>query len=89
MLEVQTWIKHASIDIEEFQSKNKFPSGYDSFATESGENLSPESVMAYITLQKAQGHNMIPLNAECGNPCRERGCAGFDYKKCGCPGHEE
>jgi hypothetical protein len=36
----------------------------------------------------AKGHEVIPLGSECGNPCKNPGCAGFDYSGGGCPGYE-
>lgn len=28
-----------------------------------------------------------PLPCECGNPCEQKGCKGFDYSGGGCPGY--
>jgi hypothetical protein len=84
-------VSNASLNIAEFQKKNKYPEGYDVFKTGNNIDLSPESVLAYITIHKAKGHNVIPFMSECGNPCEHavNGCTGFDYKKDGCPGRFE
>jgi hypothetical protein len=40
-------------------------------------------------LEKAKGRHVIPMSAECGNPCKNaaKGCTGFDYgERGGCPG---
>jgi hypothetical protein len=38
----------------------------------------------------AKGHEVIPMNTKCGNPCQNSPqCAGFDYSaNGGCPGYE-
>lgn len=91
MFQFKTKVCNPSLDIAEFQRKNKYPKGYDVFKTGNDIDLSPESVLAYITLQKAQGHKLIPFMAECGSPCEhaKNGCTGFDYLKNGCPGRYE
>ncbi len=39
--------------------------------------------------QLSMGREKIPMSKSCGNPCKNAGCAGFDYgKEGGCPGYE-
>lgn len=47
-----------------------------------------EAVMALID-ELAKGHEVIPMNPKCGNPCQNSPlCKGFDHgKDGGCPGY--
>ncbi len=78
---------HIHMSIEGFLEGNKYPDGYDVFQDADGTPLAPEAVLAYLTTEKAKGHKVIPCSAECGNPCEQKGCKGFDYAGGGCPGY--
>jgi hypothetical protein len=49
----------------------------------------PAEARTFLALEKAKGRHVVPMSAECGNPCRhaDNGCTGFDYgERGGCPG---
>ena len=79
------------MNVEGFMRNNQYPTGYDVFQKDDGTPLTPAEAMAYLTLEKAKGHKVIPMSAECGNPCQHavRGCTGFDYSGGGCAGREQ
>lgn len=54
-----------------------------------GRSLSkPEAINALMD-ELAKGHEVIPMNGKCGNPCKQScACVGFDYAGGGCPGYE-
>lgn len=76
------------INIDGFMRNNKFPRGYDIFQNDDGQELAPADALAFLQIEKAKGHKVIPCSSECGNPCKhsENGCTGFDYSGGGCPG---
>lgn len=78
---------HIHMSIGGFMERNKYPDGYDVFQEADGTPLAPEAALAYLTTEKAKGHKVIPCSAECGNPCGQSGCKGFDYSGSGCPGY--
>lgn len=76
-----------SMNVAGFMRNNRFPRDYDIFQKDDGTPLSPDEAMAFLTLEKAKGHVVIPMSAKCGNPCTHKTCAGFDYAGRGCPGY--
>ena len=70
-----------------FLKNAKFPSHYRQMFKEGGRTLSPEEARDFLMDELAKGHEKIPCEARCGNPCQETGCEGFDYgEHGGCPG---
>lgn len=76
------------MNVEGFLKQNAFPDGYDIFQQDDGTPLSPAEALAFLEIENAMGHKVIPCSAECGNPCKhsDNGCTGFDYGGGGCPG---
>jgi hypothetical protein len=76
------------MNVDDFLRSNKFPRGYDIFQKDDGTPLSPEAALCFLQMEKAKGRVVIPVSAECGNPCKHaiNGCTGFDYSGRGCPG---
>ena len=77
------------MDIDGFVRNNRFPRDYRNlFRDDTGRTLSPEEARAQLAIEKAKGREVIPMSAECGNPCQHasNGCTGFDYAGKGCPG---
>jgi hypothetical protein len=76
------------MNIEGFMRNSKYPNDYTFFEHDDGTPMSPEDALAFLALEKAKGHKVIPCSAECGNPCKhaDNGCAGFDFDGKGCPG---
>jgi len=76
------------MNVEGFMRNNKYPRGYDVFQHDSGEPLTAHEALQFLTLEKAKGRKVIPMSAQCGNPCKhaENGCSGFDYSGSGCAG---
>jgi hypothetical protein len=59
------------------------------YTDDAGRPLSkPEAIDALMD-ELAQGHELMPMNPKCGNPCENSPlCKGFDYGKGGgCPGY--
>jgi hypothetical protein len=55
---------------------------------EAARSMSPQEAREYLFDQLAQGREVLPISAGCGNPCARNGCAGFNYgEQGGCPGH--
>lgn len=46
------------------------------------------NIEGFLRTERAKGHKVIPCSGECGNPCKQPGCKGFDYTGGGCPGYE-
>lgn len=78
---------HLCLNIQGFMRQNKFPEGYDIFQRDDGTPMSPGAAFTYLNAEEAKGHKVIPCSSECGNPCEQKGCKGFDYSGGGCPGH--
>lgn len=77
------------MDIDGFVRNNRFPRDYRNlFRDDNGRTLSPEEARAQFAIEKAKGRKVIPMSAECSNPCKHAaaGCTGFDYAGRGCPG---
>lgn len=54
-----------------------------------GRPLNKDEAIDALMDELAKGHEVIPMNEGCGNPCRNScSCPGFDYKDGGCPGYE-
>jgi hypothetical protein len=77
-----------SMSIDGFVRNTRYPKGYKGLFVEDGKTLSAPEARAFLALEKAKGHVVIPCSSECGNPCQhaDNGCAGFDYAGRGCPG---
>lgn len=55
-----------------------------------GQPLTNIEALTGLTCELAAGNEMLPMSAECGNPCDHaaEGCTGFNYGKGGgCPGY--
>jgi len=78
---------HLCLNIQGFMQQNRFPDGYDIFQQEDGTPMSPGAAFTYLNAEEAKGHKVIPCSAECGNPCEQKGCKGFDFAGGGCPGY--
>ena len=78
---------HMCMNIKGFMRDNKFPDGYDVFEHDDGTPMSPGAAFTYLNAEEAKGHKVIPCSAECGNPCEQKRCKGFDYSGGGCPGY--
>ncbi len=77
------------LNIDGFVRNTRYPRDYDVFQKADGTLLSPAEARAFLLLEKARGRHVIPMSAECGNPCKHAGsgCTGFDYgERGGCPG---
>lgn len=84
-----TWRRfHICMSIEGFLSNNRYPKDFNIFQHDNGTEMSPDEALAYLVTEKAKGHTVIPCSAECGNPCKQAGCKGFDFTGDGCPGYE-
>lgn len=76
-----------SLWVRGFLKTAQFPRDYTRMFTDEGRTLSPEEARDHLMDELAAGHEKIPCDARCGNPCQEPGCAGFDYgENGGCPG---
>lgn len=77
------------MNVEGFMRNNRFPRGYDIFQQDDGTPLTPAEALTFLQCEKAKGHKVIPVSAECRKPCAhaDKGCAGFDYSGSGCPGY--
>ena len=53
-----------------------------------GRLLSRDAAIDACLDEIAKGHKVIPMSKCCGNPCKNSGCAGFDYSGGGCPGYK-
>jgi len=85
-----TWTRRSMcMNVEGFLRNNRFPRDYDIFQEDDGREMSPAEALTYLQLEKAKGHKVIPVSAECRNPCThaDKGCEGFDYGGSGCPGY--
>jgi hypothetical protein len=87
----EVWTRRSiCMNVEGFMRNERYPQGYTIFQHTDGTPMPPEEALAFLTLEKAKGHKVIPCSGECGNPCRnaERGCKGFDHSGGGCPGYQ-
>lgn len=56
---------------------------------DAGRPLNKEEAISAMMDELEKGHKVIPMNAQCGNPCKQScACPGFDYTGGGCPGYE-
>lgn len=76
------------LNIEGFMRHEKYPDAYTCFQHDDGRPMEPHEALEALALEKAKGHRVIPFSADCGNPCSQPGCKGFDYAGKGCPGHD-
>lgn len=77
------------MNIDGFVRNNRYPRDYNIFQHDDGTPLTPAEARTFLALEKAKGRHVIPVSAECGNPCKhaDKGCTGFDYgEHGGCPG---
>jgi|JI10StandDraft_1071094.scaffolds.fasta_scaffold900840_2 hypothetical protein len=80
-----------SMNIAEFMRCSSYPKDYEVFQADDGRPLPAEEAASFLVIEKARGRFLLPLSAECGNPCKHAsaGCTGFDYgEQGGCPGRE-
>lgn len=72
--------------INHLQTTNPKNSGFQDL---DGRPMSRTEALDAFMDELVQGHEVIPMNQKCDNPCKNStGCAGFDYGKGGgCPGH--
>ena len=80
-----------SLNIDDFMRSGNYPRDYNIFQTEAGTPMPPEEALCFLVIEKARGRFLLPVSAECGNPCKHAnaGCTGFDYgADGGCPGRE-
>lgn len=85
-----TWTRRSMcMNVEGFMQSNRFPRGYDIFQHDDGKPMPPDEALAFLVAEKARGHKVIPVSAQCRNPCTHanKGCDGFDYAGGGCPGY--
>ena len=77
------------LNVEGFLNNLRYPHGYDVFKQDDGSPLSPPEALAFLKIENAKGHAVIPMSSDCANPCKhaDKGCTGFDYSKTGCPGY--
>lgn len=82
--------KYMSLNVEGFLRNTKYPRDFIGvFNEDNGDSMSPETAHKMLMAEIRKGHHVIPCSPECGNPCKHKGCAGFDYgEKGGCPGYE-
>ena len=79
-----------SLNVRYYLNNAKFPIDYENFLRDDkGQSLKPAQARNRLYDALKQGHEVIPYNPNCGNPCKNqsRGCAGFDYTGGGCPGY--
>ena len=63
--------------------------GEDTFLQQDdGTPLLRNEALQFLNLELAKGHNVIPVNDGCDNPCTRKGCAGFNFSEGGCPGYD-
>lgn len=82
--------RHAiALHIVGFMERARYPADYEGVFQQDDEPMSPADALAFLTIEKAKGHKLVPMSAECGNPCPHaaQDCKGFDYAGSGCPGH--
>lgn len=54
---------------------------------DAGRPLSKEQAIDALMDELTKGRETIPMGPKCGNPCKQAGCAGFDYgEHGGCAG---
>lgn len=78
------------IDLRAYYRQRAFPSGFENLLMGSdGTALSAVEAVAYLVIERARGHAVIPVSASCGKPCEHahQGCKGFDHTGGGCPGY--
>lgn len=83
-------IKSLCIDTQAYYQRRAFPGGFANLLRGGdGTALSPAEAATFFVVEKARGHAVIPVSAQCGKPCEhaDRGCKGFDYSGNGCPGY--
>lgn len=53
-----------------------------------GKPLSRDEAINELMDELSKGHEVIPMNSNCGNPCAYASCPGFNYgENGGCGGH--
>lgn len=59
------------------------------YESDDGKPLTRLQAIDFLVDELAKGHECIPANSSCGNPCKNSStCKGFDYSKDGgCPGY--
>jgi hypothetical protein len=57
------------------------------FKHDDGRTMTADEADNALMDELVKGHEVIPMNTECGNPCRYASCSGFDFSGGGCPGH--
>ena len=84
-----TRTRHSSINVRGFLRNARYPRGYVGvFEGSDGSSISPVIAREFLFDDLAKGHRVIPTSLECGNPCKQQGCDGFDFGGGGCPGYE-
>lgn len=80
------------LSVRGFLRNCKFPKDYRGvFKHDDGRSMEPEEARQTLLDELAKGHEVIPMDAGCGNPCSRKGCKGFDFaaRMGGCPGCDE
>lgn len=74
------------LDVDLFLRTHTFPDGFDIFEFQDGRPMTPSRALAFLTMEKARGHRVIPLDPICDTPCGRaaQGCKGFDRSGGGC-----
>ncbi|WP_211243026.1 hypothetical protein [Sinimarinibacterium sp. CAU 1509] len=77
------------INVVSFLKRSRFPADYANVFAQGERSLSADEAHAFLLSEHANGHEVIPVDAGCGNPCTRAadGCTGFQYDGKGCPGH--
>lgn len=78
------------MDVDWFLARTPYPDGYvGMLKTRDGVPLTAAEALSFMTMEKAKGHKVIPMSADCGRHCKHesQGCVGFDYSGGGCPGY--
>lgn len=80
--------RHICLNVRGFLRNSKFPKDYrDMFEDDNGDTLSAYRARDFLLVHVAKGHVVIPCSHNCGNPCKQPGCTGFDHAGGGCPGY--
>lgn len=83
-------IVHVSLDTASYYRRRPFPGGFEGlFLGGDGTPLTAVEAAAFLVVERARGHVVIPASAQCGKACphADSGCKGYDHSGGGCPGY--
>lgn len=77
-------VRGAILDLQKRRSKK-----LTEYLSDDGRPLYKDEAINALMDELVKGHEVIPMNNGCGNPCKNScKCAGFDYgEHGGCPGY--